>query len=95
MLILEYISTHATREWCAAQMSARESKTVFGGTQGRPIGPILKRLCSKHLSKYCEIHVFWNRINVLQCIVIVILVVQSEFHIHDDLYIFILHALFI
>ena len=26
MLILEYISTHGTPEWCAARMSARESK---------------------------------------------------------------------
>ena len=26
MLILEYISTHGTPGWCAARMSARESK---------------------------------------------------------------------
>ena len=26
MLILEYISTHGTPEWCAVRMSARESK---------------------------------------------------------------------
>ena len=26
MLIWEYISTHETPEWCAARMSARESK---------------------------------------------------------------------
>ena len=26
MLILEYVSTHGTPEWCAARMSARESK---------------------------------------------------------------------
>ena len=26
MLILEYISTHGTPEWCAARMSARESR---------------------------------------------------------------------
>ena len=26
MLILEYISTHGTPEWCAARMSARASK---------------------------------------------------------------------
>ena len=26
MWILEYISTHGTPEWCAARMSARESK---------------------------------------------------------------------
>ena len=26
MLILEYISTHGTPEWCAARMSARGSK---------------------------------------------------------------------
>ena len=26
MLILEYISTHGTPEWCTARMSARESK---------------------------------------------------------------------
>ena len=26
MLILEYISTHGTPEWCAARMPARESK---------------------------------------------------------------------
>ena len=26
MLILEYISTHVTPEWCAARMSARASK---------------------------------------------------------------------
>ena len=26
MLILEYISTHGTPKWCAAQMSARASK---------------------------------------------------------------------
>ena len=29
MLILEYISTHGTPEWCAARMSARESKVAY------------------------------------------------------------------
>ena len=29
MLILEYISTHGTPEWCAARMSARASKVPY------------------------------------------------------------------
>ena len=29
MLILEYISTHGTPGWCAARMSARESKVPY------------------------------------------------------------------
>ena len=37
-------------------------------------------------------NVFWNRINV-QCIVFVIMIVQSEFHIHDDLYIYTMRTL--
>ena len=31
MLVLEYISTHGPFEWCAVQMSARESKSRLPG----------------------------------------------------------------
>ena len=37
MLILEHTSTHGTPEWCAARMSARESK--------RPL-PAYEQLCT-------------------------------------------------
>ena len=37
MLILEYISMHGTPEWCAARMSARESKGTL---------PAYEQLCT-------------------------------------------------
>ena len=43
MLILEYISTHGTTEWCAARMSARASK-----------GPLYRRMSnSVHHAQAC------------------------------------------
>ena len=42
MLILEYISTHRTPEWCASRMSARESK-----------GPLRRISNSVHHTQAC------------------------------------------
>ena len=43
MLILEYISMHGTPEWCAARMSARESKGPL---------PAYEQLCTSYTGVY-------------------------------------------
>ena len=43
MLILEYISTHGTPEWCAARMSARASKGPL---------PAYEQLCTSGTGVY-------------------------------------------
>ena len=51
MLILEYISTHGTPEWCAARMSARESKGPL---------PAYEQLCTKHVMS--KVRVAYNNV---------------------------------
>ena len=55
MLILEYISTHGTPEWCAARMSARGSKGPL---------PAYEQLCTSCTGVARGTHSSWLSISV-------------------------------